>query len=272
MDDLIYLLRKLRAPGGCPWDRAQTSQSLAPFFLEEAYELLEAIQEADDARIREELGDLLLHILFQAHLAEERGAFSWDDVVRGITGKISSRHAHILSEPVAVENRDRVPETWETAKLAEEGRQSLLDGIPTSLPALLRAWRCQQRAAEVGFDWPDAASVWDKVHEELAELKNAVASSDQVEIAAEFGDLLFALVSYGRHLGIVAEEALHAGIGRFASRFRAMEELLDQRGIPLGAASLEQMDAVWEEIKTRERNAQGASNRETSQSEDSRQE
>ena len=272
MDDLISLLRKLRAPDGCPWDRAQSPESLAPFFLEEAYELLEAIQAQDNARIREELGDLLLHILFQAHLAEDRGAFSWDDVVEGITRKISSRHAHILSPKGGSHEPGEDPGSWETAKLAEEGRNSLLDGIPTSLPALLRAWRCQQRAAEVRFDWPDAPAVWGKVEEELTELQEAVASCHEEKIVAEFGDLLFALVSYGRHLGIVAEEALHFGIGRFAKRFRAMEKLLEQRGLPLGTASLEQMDQIWEEIKARERNAEGECTPESSQSEDSRQE
>jgi MazG family protein len=272
MDDLISLLRKLRAPDGCPWDRAQSPQSLAPFFLEEAYELLEAIQKNDNARIREELGDLLLHILFQAHLAEDRGAFSWDDVIEGISGKIRSRHAHILSGSDSSGGRNEASGTWETAKLKEEGRDSLLDGIPNAFPALLRAWRCQQRAAEVQFDWPDATSVWEKVQEELSELQDAVATGDERKIAAEFGDLLFALVSYGRHLGIVAEEALHSGIGRFGERFRAMEQLLDQRGIPLGTASLEQMDEVWEEIKHRERNAQGEYIRESPRSEDSQRE
>jgi len=148
MDKFIHLLRKLRAPGGCPWDRAQTPHSLAPYFLEEAYELLEAITQKNECRIREELGDVLLHILFQAQLAEDRGAFAWEDVVRGITDKISSRHADILDDTRGGEAMSNdATRSWEAAKLHEKGRKSILEGIPSALPALLRAWRCQQRAA-----------------------------------------------------------------------------------------------------------------------------
>jgi len=252
MKRLISLLRRLRGPDGCPWDRAQTSRSLSPFLLEETYELLDAISQCDEAGIREELGDVLLHIAFQAELAEERGAFTFDDVVRHIVAKITSRHDHILRGP---------PDdaaTWETNKLKERGGSSIMDGIPRSLPALLRAWRCQQRAAEVGFDWPTARERWAKVREELEELDDAVHRGQRGDIASELGDLLFALVGFGRHMGLVAEDALHEAVVRFSTRFTQMEQLLSKRGISLAAAGLAEMEAAWEEAKARERDAAAA--------------
>ncbi|MCU0611964.1 MAG: nucleoside triphosphate pyrophosphohydrolase [Candidatus Eisenbacteria bacterium] len=246
----MTLIRRLRGPEGCPWDRAQTSRSLAPFLLEEAYELVDAITHEDDQSIREELGDILLHIVFQAELARERGAFCLDDVIAQIVAKISARHAHLLDgqepEPAA---------TWETRKLREQGRTSIMEGVPRSLPALLRAWRCQQRAAEVGFDWPTAAARWAKVLEELRELEEAVERDDLDETAAELGDLLFALVAYGRHLNLVAEEALHGAVTRFSGRFAKMEGLLAERGTRLSVARLSDMEEAWKEVKDRERSA-----------------
>jgi MazG family protein len=248
MERLIALLRRLRGPDGCPWDQAQTSQSLAPFLLEETYELLDAISQGDDGGIREELGDVLLHIAFQAELAEERGTFSLDDVVRHIVAKIASRHNHILEGC----RRDDGA-TWETNKLKERGGSSIMEGIPRSLPALLRAWRCQQRAAEVGFDWPTPEARWAKVREEVAELEEAVRRGHQEHVAAELGDLLFSLVSYGRHMGLVAEDTLHDAVRRFSTRFGQMERFLSQRGIPIAAAGLVEMEAAWEEVKASER-------------------
>ncbi len=250
MERLENLLRKLRSPDGCPWDRAQTPQSLIPFLVEEVHELVDAITTQDESRIREELGDILLHLLFQVQLAEERGAFAWGDVVTGICEKMESRHRHILNGDGP---SDRSGETWETSKRKEKDRDSLLDGIPGTLPALLRSWRVQQRAAEVGFDWPDAASVWEKVHEEMAELEQEFAAEDSTRIADELGDLLFVLVSFGRHHGLVAENVLQSAMARFSRRFREMERELAQRGSPIGTVPLAVMDAMWEKIKSAEK-------------------
>ncbi len=247
MHRLIDLLRRLRGPDGCPWDRAQTSQSLAPFLLEETYELLEAISRADDAGIREELGDLLLHVAFQAELARERGAFTFDDVVRHIVDKLSARHAHLLG------GVGEAAETWETRKARQRGSSSILDGVTKALPALSRAWRCQQRAAEVGFEWPTVQAHWAKVMEEVGELEAAVRHGRQEEIATELGHTLFVLVGLGRHVGLVAEDVLHEAVTTFTERFAAMEHLLAERGIALKEAGLEVLMDAWDEVKRRGR-------------------
>ncbi|MBN1426063.1 nucleoside triphosphate pyrophosphohydrolase [Candidatus Fermentibacteria bacterium] len=254
MERLISLLKRLRGPDGCPWDRAQTSVSLAPFLLEETYELLEAISQSDDSRIMEELGDLLLHIVFQAQLAQDRGSFGLEEVIGRITDKLATRHAHILIDAPA-----NPATTWETRKLQERGRTSLMDGIPRSLPALLRAWRCQQRAAEVGFDWPTVEARWEKVKEEVGELEAAMGDADAAAVADELGDLFFALVSFGRHIDLVAEDVLHKAVTRFSMRFADMERLLAERGIPVGAAGLAEMEVAWREVKSLRQSEPGES-------------
>lgn len=248
MERLTALLHRLRGPAGCPWDRAQTSSSLAPFLLEETYELLEAIGENNMAGVREELGDVLLHVAFQAVIAEEQSAFTLNDVIEDIVAKITSRHTHVLLGRPHDESA-----TWETRKAKERGAASIMAGIPRTLPALLRAWRCQQRAAEVGFDWPSIEARWAKVVEEAAELEDAIRGNAAGTAADEMGDLLFAVVSLGRHLGVSAEDSLHAAVTRFASRFARMEQLLSRRGIALAEATLPQMEAAWEEVKAAER-------------------
>jgi len=249
MEELYSLIRKLRGPSGCPWDRAQDSKSLAPFLLEEAYETSDAIYDEDEDRLKEELGDLLLHLIFQAQLAEERHAFRWEDIVSGITDKMIRRHASVLNG----EANGEQPEDWEIRKKEEKGRKSLLDGIPRVLPALLRAWRIQQRAAEVGFDWPDSDAVWEKVLEEIEEVQEEIENGDMERLDSEIGDLLFAIVSFARHNGLEAESVLRRGIERFTRRFQAMEQELDQSTSPLGTVSLDEMDTIWEKVKAHER-------------------
>lgn len=245
---LLSVLDRLRSEQGCPWDRQQTPASLIPYLLEETYEVIESIEANDQPALREELGDLLLHILFQGRIAQERGQFTIDDSVRAITAKLIRRHPHVFGE----QNDTTVPEIrqrWEAAKQQEKGRDSVLDGVPRTLPALTRARRIQGKAAAVGFDWGDIAPVWDKVHEELAELRTACEAANAADIEEEFGDLLFSLVNLGRFLQLSPEEALRKAIAKFERRFHTIEQELAQRGLRPEQASLEEMDAIWNRLR-----------------------
>jgi len=255
--DLVGVMARLRAPqGGCPWDREQTLASLRPYLLEEAHELLEALERGDPRAHCEELGDVLLQIVFQAQIASELGQFGIDQVVDGITRKLLRRHPHVFGEEQAA-SPDEVAVHWERVKAEEKaGRGApggLLAGVPRSLPALLQAQRLSERAGRVGFDWRDAAQVMEKVREELGELEQALATADEAERRAqaawEIGDLLFALANLARHLSLQAEELARATCQRFRERFGRMQELAAERGLDLRTAGLERLEALWQEAK-----------------------
>ena len=251
---LIALMARLRDPhNGCPWDRAQTFASIAPYTIEEAYEVADAIARGDRALLREELGDLLFQVVFHARLAEERGWFDFAAVAQAIHAKLVRRHPHVFAG-VAIEPAQLTTE-WEAQKARERAMRSAadrdpgaLDGVPAALPALMRAAKLGRRAGRVGFDWPDAAGVRAKIAEELAEADAALAAGGGA-VAEELGDLLFAVVNWGRHLGIDAETALRAANDKFARRFHRMEHLARARGLALERLSAEEWDGLWQEAK-----------------------
>lgn len=255
---LLEIMRRLRAPDGCPWDRVQDFASIAPYTVEEACEVAEAIAAGDMEGLREELGDLLLQVVYHARIAEERGLFGFDDVARAVADKMLRRHPHVFGERLG---GPRVPEdrvSWEALKAEEraargERRESALDGVPRGLPALARAHRLAERAAKVGFDWPEAGPVLDKLREEAAELVEARAALSADAVEDEFGDLLFVLANLGRHLGAEPEAALRRTNAKFERRFREVERRLAAAGRAPGEASLEEMDALWDEVKAEER-------------------
>ena len=244
---MIEIVKKLRGPGGCKWDRAQTHKSLVPYMTEELYEVIEAIEEDDMRKLKEELGDLLLHVVFQADLAEEEGHFTLADSIETISSKLVRRHPHVFAG-LKVGSVSEIKKNWEEIKL-REGRQSLLEGIPKNLPALLLARRVQQRASEVGFDWERVPSVIEKLEEEFLELKNAIESREQSRIRDELGDLLFTVVNLSRFLDIDPEDALRHTIKKFINRFKLVEEELLKKGKKLEEATLSEMDRLWNEIK-----------------------
>ena len=249
--ELVEIMARLRAPGGCPWDREQSHRSLKPYLLEETYEVLEAIDQGSDEKLAEELGDLLLQIVFHAQIGAEDGRFTMEDVAGGISDKLRHRHPHVFGD-ARVQNSEEVVDNWEQLKRAEagnRGRESILDGIPAALPALQRATDVQKRVAKVGFDWDDASGPAAKVREELAEVEEAKAAGEGERVAEEIGDLLFAVVNLARALGVNSEDALRVAVQRFAERFRTMEKMADGRGIRLKGLSLEQLDELWEAAK-----------------------
>jgi tetrapyrrole methylase family protein/MazG family protein len=253
-DRLMEIMRKLRAPGGCPWDAEQSHESLKRYLLEEAYEVIEAIDAGDAGHLKEELGDLLLQPVFHAAIAEESGAFTMNQVLDAINDKLVRRHPHVFGEEVIESSQAQVA-NWEKIKKGEKGeeRKSALSGIPPALPALMQAQKITEKAARVGFDWEHTDQVFAKVMEELHEFEEAMLSGDQKEMEAELGDLLFAIVNLGRFLSIDPEEALRKTIGRFTKRFGHVEESLHARGMALQSATLEQMDKLWEEAKKLEK-------------------
>ncbi len=249
--ELVRIMERLRGPGGCPWDREQTHESIKPYVIEEAYEVAEAIEDGDMGELRAELGDLLLQIVFHAEMARERDLFTVEDVVRGVTEKMIRRHPHVFSD-TEVKNSDEVLRNW--ARIKAEERQhredrSTVAGVPRAMPALLRSHRLSEKASRVGFDWTAAAEVLEKGREEFAELETALQLGNPAEVEAELGDLLFALTSLGRHLGIQAEDALQRANDRFIRRFRYIEERLAERQRDVHQSSPEEMNALWEEAK-----------------------
>ncbi|MCX7984703.1 MAG: nucleoside triphosphate pyrophosphohydrolase [Bacteroidetes bacterium] len=243
--NFVNIVRTLRKQ--CPWDSVQTSDSLRQSFLEEAYEVVESISTKQYNELKEELGDLLLHIVLQSIIAEERGLFTLDDVITSITTKMINRHPHVFGTHDAKSVED-VKQYWEEQKIAE-GRESLLDGIPHELPALMKAQRVQERASKAGFDWKEKSEVWKKVEEEVTELKRAETSKNQHCIEEEFGDLLFALVNYSRFINVSSELALQSATRKFMQRFKKIEETLKRQGKSVFSASFEEMDAIWNEQK-----------------------
>jgi MazG family protein len=255
---------RLRAEGGCPWDREQTLETLKPFLLEEVYELLEALDAADPAAHAEELGDVLLQVVFQAQVRAEAGIFTLDDVAHRVSDKLIRRHPHVFGDTVAPDSA-AVLRNWERIKRRERSEaaapRSALAGVPASLPALLRAQHVQTRAARVGFDWPDAAGASAKIDEELAELRRAAAVADREAVRHEAGDLLFSVVNLCRFLRIDAEDALRLTVDRFQRRFREVEERVAAEGRELRACTPAELDAHWEAVKRRETEAPTAASR-----------
>jgi MazG family protein len=244
-EQLVTIMNELREK--CPWDRKQTIQSLRQMTLEETYELTDAITENDWKSIKEELGDLLLHIVFYSKIAAEQNQFTIGEVIEGISRKLIDRHPHIYGD-VRVENEDDVKRNWEKLKL-REGKKSILSGVPKTLPALVKAMRLQEKAKQVGFEWDNREQVWQKVEEEEAELKEAIQEGKQDRIEEEFGDLLFSLVNFARFLNIDAENALELTNKKFMKRFTRMEERALTAGKDLNRMTLEEMDAIWNQIK-----------------------
>jgi tetrapyrrole methylase family protein/MazG family protein len=245
--ELLAVVRRLRSPQGCPWDREQTHASLRATMLEEAYEVLEAIDERSTDKLREELGDVLLQVLMQAEIAEEAKEFSVGDVADVVREKLVRRHPHVFGSTV-VSGADEVVRNWEAIKAAEYGRDSALDGVQRSLPALQWAWSLQRRAANVGFDWPDVDGPLAKIGEELGELRQATTVEER---EAEFGDLLFTIVNVARKLRINPEDALRAATGRFEARFRIMEQAARADGRRVNDLAMEELDRYWEAAKRR---------------------
>lgn len=247
-DELVSVVARLRGEGGCPWDRAQTLASFRPYVIEEAYEVVEAIDRGDLPDLRKELGDVLFQVVMLARMAEEDGAFGLDEVLDGIVRKMIDRHPHVFDAGhVPVRDEGSVA-AWEMRKTKERAG-SALDGVPDALPALLRAHRVSEKAGAVGFDWPDAPSVRAKVGEELGELDDAIASGDAARIGEELGDLLFAVVNLGRHLPVSAEDALRAATRKFEGRFRRVEARLAATGRTVHDAGLDELEAHWQASK-----------------------
>jgi ATP diphosphatase len=262
---LIEIMAALRTPGtGCPWDLEQDFRTIAPYTLEEAYEVADAIERGDFDDLREELGDLLLQVVYHARMAEEAGEFAFADVVRSITEKMIRRHPHVFGDAEAraagsakgMWNRIKQQEkdAKRAARLArglppEDGGAGYLDGIPVGMPALVRALKLQEKAARVGFDWKEAKPILDKIEEEIGELREAVAAGDRAAMIDEFGDVLFSLVNFGRHLGIDAETALRGTNDKFRTRFHAVENALVAQDRTLAEASLDEMEALWQRAK-----------------------
>lgn len=250
-EDLIGIMARLRAPDGCPWDREQTHQSIKEYFLEEVYEFLEAVEEGSVPHMREELGDLLLQVVFHAQMASESDHYDIHDVIHELSDKLVRRHPHVFGE-VAVADSGEVVVNWEAIKNAEKGkesRKSRLDGIPVNYPALMKAKKLQVRAAKDGFDWPDAAPIWEKLEEEIGEVKEALTENDPDHLEDEVGDLFFVAVNLARKLGVDPEIALQRANRKFETRYRGMEALVEGRGQKMSDLDLAAQDKLWDEVK-----------------------
>ena len=272
LDDLLQLMARLRHPEhGCPWDLKQSYASIVPYTLEEAYEVADAIERGDFDHLPGELGDLLFQVVYYSQLATEEGRFGFAEVVDGITAKLIRRHPHVfpdgdlyaapdaarLEEAAAKQRWEELKAEERAAKAAAPEQLSLLDDVPQALPALSRAAKLQKRAAQVGFDWPEALPVLDKVREELDEVLEAMSENDPQAIAEELGDLLFAVANLARHLKVEPEAALRAANGKFERRFRFIEQALREAGRPIENCSLDELDALWGEAKKQEKAALG---------------
>lgn len=242
---LLGIMEDLRAK--CPWDKKQTFETLRPLTIEETYELADAILDKDVQEIKGELGDLFLHLVFYSKLGEEAGAFDVTDVLNTICDKLIYRHPHIYSDVVA-DTEEEVKANWEKLKL-KAGKKSVLEGVPRSLPALVKAARIQEKVRGVGFDWDNVDQVWEKVQEEIEELKEVVAEKNQEEIENEFGDVLFSLINYARFIGVNPENALERTNKKFIQRFQWMEEEIKAVGGEMSAMNLEELDAYWDQAK-----------------------
>lgn len=247
-EDIVSLSRRLRAPGGCPWDREQTLGSLRAYVLEEAYEVIQAIELGDTDELIEELGDFLFQVVFIAQIASEEGKFDVGDVTQRLHDKLIRRHPHVFGEKKAKDAAEAL-RTWNAEKLKEKKGKLSLEEIPRAMPSLMRAQRVGEKAARVGFDWSDASSVLLKVKEELAELEREIEAEEKERSREEWGDLVFSMVSLARHLDIDAETTSHGAIEKFMERFLRLEEKAQAREKDIKSLSVEQMDEIWEEVK-----------------------
>lgn len=263
LERLREIMARLRAPDGCPWDLEQDFHSIAPYTIEEAYEVADAIEREAWGELRDELGDLLLQVVYHAQMAAEAGLFDFDDVARGSADKMLRRHPHVFADESREKSADQQVRDWERIKAAERAekgaaRVSALDGVAAGLAAMTRAVKLQNRAARVGFDWPETGPVIDKVVEEAGELAEARAAGDADAVEAEFGDLLFVIANLARHLGVEPEAAARRTNAKFERRFREVERRLAAQGKAPGEATLEEMDALWDAVKAEERAAREA--------------
>jgi tetrapyrrole methylase family protein/MazG family protein len=253
---LLEIMSRLRGPGGCPWDREQTRTSLKPFLIEEAYEVLEAIEAQESSALEEELGDLLLQVVFHTQIASERGEFDMTSLLARLVNKMVSRHPHVFGDTSVATSGEALAQ-WEAIKQREAREQgahrSVIAGVPRALPSLLRAQRITSKAARVNFDWPDARAAWSKVEEECREAADALASGDRSQLQDELGDVLFSLVNVARLSSIDAEEALHGAIEKFRRRFTDMESQLRARGASIADVSQDELERSWDAAKAQER-------------------
>jgi len=261
-DRLVAIMDRLRDPGGCPWDREQTLETLSGYLLEESYEVIDAISSGHPSELCDELGDLLLQIVFMAKIGSEKGWFTIDEVAASISEKMIRRHPHVFAE-TDVADADEVIRNWEAIKGEErkkKNRTSVLDGVPSALPGLLKAYRMTQKAAAVGFDWEKAEDVVDKLHEEVAELEAEVRSRDEgrvQRVKQEMGDVLFAMANLARHLGVEPETAIQATNSTFERRFKGVEERVRESGKAMSGMTLDELDRFWDEVKADERDSDG---------------
>ncbi len=251
MDDLVAIIKVLRAPGGCPWDREQTHESIKKNFIEETYEVVEAINKQSPDMLREELGDVLLQIVLHSEMESENGNFTFDDVVNDIVQKLVVRHPHVFGEVVA-NNTAEALNSWNAVKLKTKGQKNQTESmlsVPRELPALMRAQKIQHKAAKIGFDWDDVGGAVDKLYEEIDELKTAMEQGKRLDIEDEFGDVLFSCVNIARFIDVDSEEALTASTDKFMSRFSLVEQMASEQGIDMKSSSIEELDRLWDKAK-----------------------
>ncbi|MEC7927380.1 MAG: nucleoside triphosphate pyrophosphohydrolase [Candidatus Neomarinimicrobiota bacterium] len=246
--NLLNIVSQLRGPDGCPWDKEQTHKSLLPYFLEEAYEVIEGVEAGDMNSLKEELGDVLLHVVFQADIAQKNSEFTIEDSLNHVNEKLVRRHPHVFGDKKA-DAAFHAKQNWESAKHKEKKRKSRLDGVPETLPALTRAQRLQEKASYTGFDWENIEQVWGKINEEIQELKEAQTNGIKKHIEEEIGDVIFSIVNLARFLNISAEFALRKTNKKFTTRFKAVEDELKNRGKTVEDSNLEEMDTIWNEVK-----------------------
>ncbi len=250
-DDLIEIMKFLRAPDGCPWDRVQTHESIRSNFIEETYEVIEAIDNKDNELMKEELGDVLLQVVFHSEMAAEENAFDINDVINDVCRKLVIRHPHVFGD-VKAENSDEALKSWDDVKMKTKSqiRQSeAMDSVSKALPSLMRATKIQKKAAKVGFDWEKAEDAMEKIPEEFSELRQAFDEGDQDSISEELGDLLFSVVNVSRFLNVDSEKALYDACDKFTDRFRALEALAEKRNIDIKTADINELNSLWDEVK-----------------------
>lgn len=250
-NDLVEIMKYLRAPDGCPWDRVQTHESIRSNFIEETYEVIEAIDNKDSELLKEELGDVLLQVVFHSEMSAEENEFDINDVINGVCKKLVERHPHVFGD-VKAENSEEALLSWDNVKMnskSQKKQSEAMDSVSKALPSLMRAEKIQKKAAKVGFDWDNVDGALDKVAEETDELKEAVDSGSYEQQCEELGDLLFSVVNVSRFLKVDSEKALYDACDKFTDRFKALEILADERGIDIKTASLSQLDSLWEEVK-----------------------
>ena len=247
---LLDIVERLRGPDGCPWDKEQSHESLLPYFLEEAYEVIESIDEKNWDNLKEELGDVMLHLALQCQISKEEGRFSIVDSLENVNNKLIHRHPHVFGDKKA-DVPSEAKKNWEDIKHKEKKRESRLDGVPPALPALTRANRLQQKASYAGFDWDDINKVWGKLYEEIDELKEAHDCNNQTNMEEEIGDVLFSVVNLARHMKLDSEDMLRKANSKFVNRFKAIEKELIIRGKEVSTATLDEMDEIWNKIKSK---------------------